>query len=95
MWGPTEVSAGAKAASRDEAVRVLTSKTTSVGPSQATIEGLHIAFIRDAVDRVEAGSGGSGYIQVAAGPEGQVVRRNRRFERRENEDLARRADGRQ
>ena len=60
--------------------------------AEAAIEDLHFAFVRDAVDGIEAGGGGAGDVEVAIGAERQMVGGDRRLQRGENEDLAVGAD---
>src|ERR1035437_6882178 len=55
---------------------------------EAAVEGLHLALVRDAEYRVEAGGGGPGDVEIAVGTEGQVVGRDGIFLGGEDEDLA-------
>src|ERR1019366_3588007 len=55
---------------------------------EAAVEGFHLAGVRDAEHRVEAGSGGPGDVEIIVRTEGQVVGRDGWFQGGEDEDLA-------
>src|SRR6267378_2166774 len=76
---------------RDVQVRVAIERQSLRTPKPAIKHG-NIAALRDAVNAVVAGSGGAGYIQIAARMKRQVIRSERRLERRENENLPARAN---
>src|ERR1035437_1222214 len=56
--------------------------------TEAAIEGFHLALVRDAEHRVEAGGGGSGDVEIVVGTKGQVIGRDGRFQCGEDKDLA-------
>src|SRR5271165_744046 len=62
-------------------------ESQALRPAQAFVKRAHVAFGIDFMDTVETGSGGSGYEQVAAGAEGQVISGDAGLECGEDEDL--------
>ena len=67
-------------------------ESQSLRASQPAIKRAHFAAPRDAIDPIVARGGRSGNIQIARRMKRQVVRRQRRLQRREHKNLATRAD---
>src|SRR5207249_8633167 len=71
---------------------VLFIKSKSLRTSQTAVENFHLARVRDAVYGIEARRGGPRHVKILLGTEGEMISGDRRFERRENEDLTVGAD---
>src|SRR5882762_4772440 len=71
---------------RDVQVRVAIERQT-LRTSKPAIKHGNIAALRDAINAIVARGSRPGYIQIAARMKRQVIRSQRRLQRRENEDL--------
>src|SRR6267154_268741 len=71
---------------RDVQVRVAIERQP-LRTSKPAIKHGNIAALRDAINAIVARGGGSSYIQIGSRMRRQVMRSQRRLQRRENEDL--------
>jgi hypothetical protein len=67
-------------------------RTPCPADAQPAIERFHLSVPGDAVDRIEAGRGGAGDVQISVRSESQVVGGDGRFERGEHVNLPLPAD---